>query len=238
VSLRSKGLLNDALDSRSALVSTTPSLFGLRATGAVPLGSSRGLFVAIEGPSGIGKSTVAGLVKETLLAQGIATISTTEPSPTPLGDYVRKSTFELRNVALACLVAADRYQHLETEVYPALERGDVVICDRYVASSLVLQCMDGVDESFVLAMNRYARMPDLTVFLFGDMARNRKRAVRRGTYSRFHHCDSEMETNMYSRTASRMVIDGHDVMCYDIDNQTAATVAGALVEGITLRLGR
>jgi dTMP kinase len=87
---------------------------------------------------------------------------------------------------MACLVAADRYHHLETTIRPALAEGTIVVCDRYLASSLVLRTADGVSEDFVWNVHRHGDPPDLTVVLFGDPTTSRRRAAKRGTYTRFH----------------------------------------------------
>ncbi|MBE8517074.1 hypothetical protein ILP97_06050 [Amycolatopsis sp. H6(2020)] len=77
----------------------------------------------------------------------------------------RHNTDTYRGHTLACLVAADRYHHLEQEMRQQLAAGSIVVCDRYVASSCVLQCMDGVPLPFVEAINAAADVPDLAVTL-------------------------------------------------------------------------
>lgn len=73
-----------------------------------------------------------------------------------MGEFVR--TFAEKNVgeSLACLVAADRYSHLEKEILPAMQTEQVIITDRYVLSSLILQQMDGVNSDFILSLNSEA----------------------------------------------------------------------------------
>lgn len=129
--------------------------------------SRPGLLVAIEGPGGAGKSTVTGAVAALLWAQGVPVVATREPTDTPLGEIARHGTDTYRGMAMACLIAADRYQHSE-EIRPALDRGEVVVCDRYIASSLALQCMDGVEREFVWTLNEHVIMPDLVVMVSGD----------------------------------------------------------------------
>jgi dTMP kinase len=71
-------------------------------------------------------------------------------------------------MALACLCAADRHHQLEVEIKPALRQGKVVVCDRYVASSLVLQGLDGLSSDTVWQLNHGVYCPDLTVILNAD----------------------------------------------------------------------
>ncbi|WP_282795046.1 dTMP kinase [Streptomyces sp. CC224B] len=100
-----------------------------------------GMFVTIDGPGGVGKSTVAAAVVELLRAEGVPVHATREPSDSEIGRIARDGTDRYRGMSMACLIAADRYQHVEHEVRPALARGALVVCDRYVASSLVLQSL-------------------------------------------------------------------------------------------------
>jgi hypothetical protein len=126
-------------------------------------GAARGLFVAVDGPDGVGKTTTIDALVRQFASRGLAVHRTTEPSPTPLGDFIRRAQESYRGVALACLVAADRYHHVATEIAPRQDAGQIVVCDRYIASSLVLQRMDGVDLDFIWQLNRHAPSPDLTV---------------------------------------------------------------------------
>ncbi|MDJ0460411.1 hypothetical protein [Streptomyces sp. H27-C3] len=87
------------------------------------------------------------------------------PSRSDLGAFTRSHADQITGRSLACLVAADRYDHLAREIEPQLDRGVTVVCDRYLASKL-----DGVDEDFLLALNAGVRLPDLSVILTADPA--------------------------------------------------------------------
>ncbi|MGH4006791.1 MAG: dTMP kinase, partial [Pseudonocardiaceae bacterium] len=104
-----------------------------------------GMLITIDGPGGVGKSTTAQLVAKTLDDRAIPVHTTTEPTRTSLGEHIRASTDTYRGMALACLVAGDRHHHLVAEILPALRAGKVVVCDRYLPSSLVLQRIDGIE---------------------------------------------------------------------------------------------
>src|SRR5262245_22816524 len=108
-------------------------------------------------------SAVTRMLADALTDRGLAVHATTEPSPTPLGQLASQGPDHLDGLALACLVAADRYQHLQAEIHPALAAGQIVLTDRYLPASLVLQRLDGVDEAFIWAVNQHARRPDLAV---------------------------------------------------------------------------
>jgi dTMP kinase len=198
----------------------------------------RGFFVAIDGPSGIGKSTITGLLAAQLTARGSSVLATKEPTATPLGSLARFGTDDYHGLTLACLVAADRYQHLEQEIRPAMQVGQIVLCDRYFASSLVLQRLDGVPPEFVWQLNQHADRPDLYIILSGDAASARKRADERGLYSRFHrggHVISMAEAALYVTAAADLTEHGFEVLTHDIDAQTPGQVAEALAAAVLAR---
>jgi len=199
----------------------------------------QGFFVAIDGPSGIGKSTLTGLLASRLTAHGCSVMATKEPTATPLGSLARFGTDDYRGLTLACLVAADRYQHLEHEIRPALQAGRLVICDRYLASSLVLQRLDGVSPGFVWQLNRHIDQPDLCIILSGDASCARERAEKRGLYSRFHRGGqvvSLAEAALYATVAAELAEHGFAVLTHDIGTQTPSEVAETLAVVVLARL--
>lgn len=138
-----------------------------------------GRFLVVDGVDGAGKGTQIGLLRDVLVARGHQVHVTCEPSDWPVGAMIRR--YLRREVtegvpgwqAMALLFAADRMQHLEHEIVPRLERGEIVICDRYDASSLAYQsAMRGDDVAemdraltWIATLNAEARRPDL-VLLF------------------------------------------------------------------------
>jgi dTMP kinase len=124
-----------------------------------------GLFIAIEGPNAVGKTTITGQLAAALRARGTAVHVTTEPSATALGRLVRSAESYLTGRALALAVAADRYAHLDSEIIPALRAGTAVITDRYVQSSLVLQRLDGLELAEIWIYNAYVAVPAVSVYL-------------------------------------------------------------------------
>jgi dTMP kinase len=197
----------------------------------------RGFFVVIDGPSGVGKTTVTALLARQLTDRGLSVVATKEPSGSRLGDLARYGTNDYHDLTLACLVTADRYQHLEREVRPALRAGSVVLCDRYVPTSQVLQRIDGVEPSFLWQLNQYANIPDLTIILTGDPARSRARAHQRGTYSRFHQGDSATEAALYRTVARELAETGWPVVQHEVADDSAEDVAAGLLDVILERRG-
>ncbi len=136
--------------------------------------SEHGLFVCFEGGEGTGKSTQSALLRDWLVEQGHAVLLTFEPGDTPVGKELRRivldpATGELSDRAEALLYAADKAEHVDHVVLPALERGGVVITDRYVDSTLAYQGAGRtLDVSEVEAVARWATgdlRPHLTVVL-------------------------------------------------------------------------
>jgi dTMP kinase len=132
-----------------------------------------GVFIAIEGGDGAGKSTQARLLARRLRAAGHVVVLTYEPGDTRIGPDVRRLVLDVASEGLdaraeALLYAADRAEHVAATVRPALQRGAVVITDRYVDSSIAYQGVArglGADE--VAALSRFATgglVPDLTSF--------------------------------------------------------------------------
>jgi dTMP kinase len=143
-----------------------------------------GLFIAIEGPNAVGKTTITGRLAAVLRARGAVVHVTTEPSATALGRLVRAAESYLAGRALALAVAADRYAHLEAEITPALQAGKVVITDRYVQSSLVLQRLDGLALAEIWSYNAHVAIPGMSVYLEDDPDVIAARLAQRPTLSR------------------------------------------------------
>ncbi len=129
----------------------------------------------LEGLDGSGTTTQAERLAAALRREGREVVVTAEPSRGPLGQQARLVlSGRLRGGAgaggfdpgaLALLFAADRLDHLQSEILPALARGADVVCDRYTLSSLAYQSLTTGDLDWVAAVNARARAPDLTLFL-------------------------------------------------------------------------
>ncbi len=133
----------------------------------------RGRFLVLEGLDGAGTTTQAAVLAARLRARGRRVHLTAEPSAGPVGRLLRRALRgtaggrgrPLDQRALALLFAADRVDHLATEVEPRLASGVDVVSDRYALSSLAYQSAATGDLAWVEALNREAPAPDLTIFL-------------------------------------------------------------------------
>lgn len=133
----------------------------------------KGVFITFEGPEGAGKTTVIKELYTRLKNEGKDVVLTREPGGIPISEKIRSIILDNEHQEMdarteALLYAAARRQHLVEKVIPALEAGSIVLCDRFVDSSLAYQGYArglGIDEVF--SINQFAidgTMPDLTVF--------------------------------------------------------------------------
>ncbi|MFJ9704831.1 dTMP kinase [Streptomyces sp. NPDC101234] len=136
--------------------------------------ATNGFFIALEGGDGAGKSTQAEALAEWIRAKGHEVVLTREPGATPVGKRLRSILLDVSSAGLshraeALLYAADRAEHVDTVVRPALERGAVVISDRYIDSSVAYQGAGrDLSPTEVARINRWATdglVPHLTVLL-------------------------------------------------------------------------
>lgn len=135
---------------------------------------NKGLFISFEGGEGAGKSSVITLLTTALIEQGHKVIVTREPGGIPIAEKIREVILDREHTAMdarteALLYAAARRQHLVEKVIPALEQGYIVICDRFIDSSLAYQGVArglGIDE--IWSINQFAiehLMPQLTIYM-------------------------------------------------------------------------
>ncbi|MFF8097724.1 dTMP kinase [Streptomyces sp. NPDC016675] len=140
----------------------------------VPTPATGGFFIALEGGDGAGKSTQAEALAEWIRNKGHEVVLTREPGATPVGKRLRSILLDVSSAGLshraeALLYAADRAEHVDTVVRPALERGAVVISDRYIDSSVAYQGAGrDLSPTEIARINRWATnglVPHLTVLL-------------------------------------------------------------------------
>ena len=133
--------------------------------------NKKGAFICIEGLDGCGKTTQAKLLVEKLQKSHNA-VYTAEPSRGKIGTFIRNRILygEKRppTDVEALLFAADRIEHVENEIKPALVQGQLVISDRYVYSSLAYQGAAGLSLEWIEKVNEHALKPDLAVFIDVD----------------------------------------------------------------------
>ena len=207
--------------------------------------SSRGVFIALEGGDGAGKSTQARLLCAWLEELGHTVVVTREPGGTAFGRTIRELVLHGDHVAPraeALLFAADRAHHVETKILPALGRGEVVVTDRYMDSSIAYQGAGrdlGVDE--VRDLNSWATgglVPALTVLI--DLPAEVGRARREGVHDRlesesaaFHGAVRDLFLALAGADPDRyLIVDGR--LLPDQIHQLVRTRVALLPEGLGL----
>jgi len=129
----------------------------------------KGFFICVEGLDGCGKTTQTNLLVGRLKKMGYHAVYTAEPSRGKIGSFIRKYCLHgesrVSSVVEALLFAADRFEHVESEVIPALNEGKIVISDRYVYSSLAYQGAAGLDLEWIKRINEHAIRPNLAIFI-------------------------------------------------------------------------
>lgn len=182
----------------------------------------KGLFITFEGPDGSGKTTVATVVVARLRELGYSVVHTREPGGIDIAEQIRSVILDPKNTAMdgrteALLYAASRRQHLVEKVIPAVERGEIVICERFVDSSLAYQgSARGLGFDAILAINDFAiegLYPDLTVYLDVDENLGLSRVEKRPGKDRldaesvsFHHLVCEGYKEVLKRFPERIAI--------------------------------
>lgn len=153
----------------------------------------RGLFISMEGSDGCGKSTQLNLAKEYLGKRGYETIFTREPGGCPISEKIREVILSLDSVGMsaeceALLYAASRVEHMREVIEPALKLGKIVICDRFLDSSIAYQAFGReLGEDFIRQINAPAvkeACPDVTVLLEVDREAVKKRMADRAPLDR------------------------------------------------------
>jgi len=129
----------------------------------------KGLLICIEGIDGCGKTTHARLLVENLQKHGYDAFYTTEPTSGKIGSFIRRYLLECQerssSVIEALLFAADRVEHAERTIRPAIKQGKIVVSDRYVYSSMAYQGATGLDLNWIWMLNRWIVKPDLALFI-------------------------------------------------------------------------
>jgi dTMP kinase len=134
---------------------------------------NRGMFISLEGPEGAGKTTIISMLMTELELRGYQVLQTREPGGIEIAEKIRNVILDKSHTAMdprteALLYAAARRQHLVEKVNPALENGKIVLCDRFIDSSLAYQGhARGLGMDDVYSINQFAigdRMPDLTIY--------------------------------------------------------------------------
>lgn len=141
----------------------------------------KGVFIVLEGPDGSGTSTHAALLAARMQREGRNVLQTHEPTDGPIGRMIRTllQNGGMPSDALQLLFTADRAWHSTEGILPALQRGDVVICDRYALSTILYGQALGLDKEWLEDMNKKFIQPARTIVLLPPLATCRARLGHR-----------------------------------------------------------
>lgn len=154
--------------------------------------SGRGLFITFEGLDGCGKTTQLARLSDTLTARGLKVLATREPGGSAIGERIRSILLDSRTAGLSplaevALMFADRTQHIQEIIEPALRAGKIVLCDRYTDSTEAYQGHGReLGSELVLSLHRqlcHDLWPDLTLLLDSDLDASVSRARSRNEKS-------------------------------------------------------
>lgn len=193
--------------------------------------NNKGLLIVFDGPNGVGKTTVISAVCDLLNHDGNSLVRTKEPTTSELGIHIRENQDRYSKEVLACLVAANRYEHVETVIAPGIQAGNVVLCDRYFPSSLVYQLMDGLELSFVEGLNQQILVPHLTIFLTANEEVVKTRLRERDQLTRFES-DQKKEIQLYQEAQTLLESKGWNILSIDTGSQTVSAIAELIVQEI------
>ena len=195
------------------------------------------LFIVIEGLDGAGGTTQCRLLQSWLERQGSTVVSTNEPTELPVGKFIRGILQDphsyVGDEVLAYLFAADRQDHLDSRVKPALSSGKVVISDRYYHSSLAYQSLS-LEFDFVAQLNQTFPVPDLTIFLSLEPETSFSRVQDRGLpVERFETLDRLRSISQsYNRVIRYCKDRGDALVCLDA-TQSIEEIHEQICEEIT-----
>jgi len=214
-----------------------------------PRGGATGCLISVEGVEGAGKSSLVAGLAIWLRSQGREVVVTAEPDGTPLGTHLRELFAKLATLdplAECLLFAAARAEHVRRVIRPAIERGAVVVCDRYADSTVAYQGYGrGVDLEVITALNRLAMddlWPRLTIILDLDVAEGMRRARHRAPAEAALEPDPfealELDFHERVRKGYRAIHEREPERVVLIDAaRPAAVVAHTVRDAIAARLG-
>jgi dTMP kinase len=186
----------------------------------------------VEGLDGAGTTTVAGALVEALQGRGLRVRATAEPTGGAFGALLRRhltGEITLAPTTTALVFTADREDHLQSVVRPALARGRWVVSDRYLLSTLAYQGAEGVDRDMILGASSAFEVPDVTFVLEAPEDVRRSRMAGRGRLERYEDPESARRiASSYAESVALLRSAGQHIEAIDATPAVGDVVAEAL----------
>lgn len=145
----------------------------------------KGHFIAFEGANGVGKSTIIKKIYDRLCFEGREIVLTKEPSNTKMGLLSREIANEIAGKSLACLVASDRFYHVENIILPEINKGNIVLSDRNILSAFVFNKMDGISFEYTERLYEGITYPKVIILLYASPQIVYERLKKRDELTRY-----------------------------------------------------
>ena len=195
-----------------------------------------GMLIAVDGPKNVGKTVLLSNVYTMLRDAGLPVMFTKEPTRR----FKLDNEQNFRGARLARLIAQDRAAHLRFDIEPELAEGRVVVVDRYIASSLAFQGLDGMPFDEIWELNRRFRLPHLNIFVTANVPTLERRRTLRSGRTRLEQVNIDQEIAIYRHARASMRSRG--IATVTIDNSdgknvtdTAQAIAKTIVRVTALR---
>ena len=174
-----------------------------------------GTFLVLDGPDGSGTTKHSRLLADRLALEGVNVVLTAEPTPGPIGSFVRQLLREhapLPSSAMQLLFCADRAAHVEQEILPALAAGKTVVCDRYAASTVAYGEALGVDPVWLGELNNKFVRPNRSIFLLPPLEICLERLGRRDAADAYENEELQRKVHAAYR---RLAAENPDIAVID-----------------------
>ena len=174
----------------------------------------KGIFICVEGPNGAGKTTfIAELYN--ILKKNYNVFLTKEPTNTDFGILCKNAEGTLDELLYTYLICADRCNHIKNEILPHIKKNEIVISDRYIASSLVYQNFNGVPTDIVWDLNKHFLVPEINIFIFANKEILADRLSKRSYFSTIEKIMTrEEELKRYIQAKNFLSKKGYNCLTY------------------------
>lgn len=174
-----------------------------------------GIFITIDGPNGVGKSTFIEFLSS-MISKKYKVYITKEPTNTEFGIKLRKNEENQQGLEYAKLIAEDRKVHVKEEIESAKNKNDIILCDRYIDSSLVFQVYDGLSMDEVWALNSQITIPDISIILLAKPELLEERLNARKYLTHYEKTMTRTEeVERYKEASDFLIKKGFNVIIYE-----------------------